>query len=84
MRASVAGPRYCRACGSCGGQCPLSAEIPAALRGLMYAEGYGRPDMARRTLAAASIPCGDCGECSVTCRFGIDVRARMTTADAFA
>jgi hypothetical protein len=78
--ASVTGPRYCRACGSCSGQCFFSADVPTVLRGLMYAEGYGQPDMARATLAGAAIPCGKCGDCGVTCRFGIDVRERMTAA----
>jgi aryl-alcohol dehydrogenase-like predicted oxidoreductase len=80
--AAVAGPRYCRACGSCSGQCTYSADIPTALRGLMYAEGYGRPDMARATLAGAAIPCGDCSRCGVTCRFGLDVKGRMMAAKA--
>jgi predicted aldo/keto reductase-like oxidoreductase len=80
--ASVTGTRYCRACGSCAGQCAFGADIPTALRGLMYAEGYGRPEMARATLSGLSLPCGECGACGVTCRFGLDVRARMEKARA--
>ena len=81
--ASVSGPRYCRACGSCSGQCLYFADIPTVLRGLMYSEGYGQPDMARATLAGTTIPCGECAECGVTCRFGIDVRGRMIAARDF-
>jgi hypothetical protein len=80
--ASVTGTRYCRACGSCTGQCAFGADIPVALRGLMYAEGYRRPEMARATLSRLSIPCGKCGCCSVNCRFGLDVRAGMEKARA--
>jgi predicted aldo/keto reductase-like oxidoreductase len=81
--AAVSGPRYCRACGSCSGQCLYAADIPTVLRGLMYAEGYGQTNMAKSTLAGTAIPCGECGQCSVTCRFGIDVRGRLTAASDF-
>ena len=80
LYASVAGSRYCRACGSCRGQCGLGADIQTGMRGLMYAEGYGETAMAHRTLASSSIPCGSCPQCSVTCRFGLDVKGRMEAA----
>ena len=77
---SVAGSRYCRACGSCSGQCGPGADIQDGMRGLMYDEGYGEAAMARRTLAGISIPCTSCGRCTVTCRFGLDVKSRMEAA----
>lgn len=84
LYASIAGSRYCRACGSCRGQCGLGADIQTGMRGLMYEEGYGETAMAHRTLANISIPCGSCRQCSVTCRFGLDVKGRMEAAADFA
>jgi aryl-alcohol dehydrogenase-like predicted oxidoreductase len=72
--------RYCRACGSCGALCPRGADIPAALRALMYAEGYGRPVLARETLASTALPCDNCSSCTVTCRFDLNVPERLATA----
>lgn len=78
--ASLAGPRYCRACRSCLPQCPFGADVPAAMRGIMYDEGYGEPAMARETIAGASLPCGGCGTCTVSCPNGLDVPRRMAAA----
>jgi aryl-alcohol dehydrogenase-like predicted oxidoreductase len=78
--ASVAGPRYCRACGECLGQCALGADIPTAMRGVMYEEGYGERDMAVRTVAAAALPCGGCTVCGVACPNGLDVPGRLAAA----
>ncbi len=82
MYAGVVGGRYCRGCGSCAGQCRLGADVPAALRAAMYAEGYGRPELAREVLAQARLPCGSCAECSVVCRFGLPVAERIGLAQA--
>ncbi len=71
---------YCRSCGACASQCPRGADIPAAMRALMYLEGYGQPALARETAAAASLPCGDCGSCPVRCRHGLPVGRRMAEA----
>ena len=84
LYASVAGSRYCRACGSCTGQCGSGADIQAGLRGLMYAEGYGEMEMAYRTLADISIPCASCPQCTVACRFGLDVKGRLEAAAGLA
>jgi len=72
--------RHCRACGGCAGQCPHGADVPAIVRALMYHEGYGRPELAAETLAAAAFPCASCGECPVRCRFGVRVPERIATA----
>jgi aryl-alcohol dehydrogenase-like predicted oxidoreductase len=78
--AAVAGPRYCRACLSCLPQCPLGADVPTAMRGVMYDEGYGRPAMARETVVGAALPCGGCVTCAVTCPNGLDVPQRIAAA----
>lgn len=80
LYAGAVGGRYCRGCDACAGQCGLGADVPGALRAVMYAEGYGRPELAREVLAAAPLPCGACGGCTVTCRFGLPVAARMGLA----
>ncbi len=72
--------RYCRACETCLGQCPRGVDIPTALRGVMYAEGYRREDLARETLARLNLPCADCPSCVVNCRFGVRVGTRMAAA----
>ncbi|MHB8765815.1 MAG: aldo/keto reductase [Deferrisomatales bacterium] len=72
--------RYCRGCNACAGQCRLGADVPGALRAAMYAQGYGRPDLAREALAAAPLPCNGCGRCTVTCRFGLPVADRIALA----
>jgi aryl-alcohol dehydrogenase-like predicted oxidoreductase len=71
---------YCRGCRSCEGECPRGADVPEALRALMYADGYGRPELARATLAGGVLPCPECEGCTVRCRFGIDVGRRMLLA----
>ena len=80
MYALAAGGRYCRACGTCAGQCPEAADIPAALRALMYLEGYRQPELAAQAIAAAAVPCGGCSACTVRCRFGIELPGRMAAA----
>lgn len=72
--------RYCRGCGGCQGQCRLGADVPTALRALMYAEGYGQPQLARETLASAAAPCLSCAACTVRCRLGTRVAERMPRA----
>jgi ferredoxin len=78
--ATVTNGRYCRACGSCAGTCPRGADVPRALRALMYAEGYRRPDLAGETLAGSPPPCDGCPGCTVECRFGLPVGERMVAA----
>jgi len=80
LYADAAGRRYCRACGTCAGMCPRGADLPTALRALMYSDGYGRDDLAREALAGISLPCDSCPECTVRCRFGIDLPSRLAAA----
>lgn len=72
--------RHCRACGGCAGQCPKGADVPAIVRALMYREGYGQPELARETLAAAAFPCASCAACTVICRAGVRVPERVASA----
>ena len=70
---------YCLQCGDCRGQCRMGLDVPAWMRGYMYAFGYRAParakDILGRSLAAPS--CGSCGLCPVRCRMGFDVKARI-------
>ncbi len=71
---------YCRQCGECVAQCRLGLDIPAAMRGYMYAYGYRNLAEARTTVAAAVLPadaCGDCDRCTVRCAMGHDIRGRV-------
>jgi hypothetical protein len=72
--------RHSRACGGCAGQCPRGADVPAIVRALMYREGYGRPELARETLATAAFPCASCESCTVACRSGVRVPERIAAA----
>lgn len=83
LYAAAIGDRHCRVCGGCAGQCPRGADVPALLRALMYAEGYGEPGLARETLASSAFPCASCDACTVACRSGISVPARAAAARAF-
>jgi predicted aldo/keto reductase-like oxidoreductase len=70
---------YCQQCGQCRGQCPVGMDIPALMRGYMYAAGHQRPAKARETLAgwtAADIACVGCARCDVRCLLGHDIRFR--------
>ncbi|HMA53417.1 MAG TPA: aldo/keto reductase, partial [Acidobacteriota bacterium] len=70
---------FCLQCGDCRGQCRLGADVPAWMRGYMYAYGYRTPARAKevlgRSLGAPS--CRSCAACPVRCRMGFDVRARI-------
>jgi aryl-alcohol dehydrogenase-like predicted oxidoreductase len=81
MYSTVVDGRYCRACGACVPQCPHGFDVPTAMRALMYAEGYGRPSLARETLtglvAGGQLPCSGCPTCTVRCRFGLQTPERM-------
>ena len=71
---------FCQQCGHCLPQCPASLDIPAIMRGYMYAYGYRSLPQARHTLAASGLksgPCADCNSCSVKCSSGFDVRGKI-------
>ena len=81
--------RFCRDCGTCAGSCPSGVAVPGLVRAVMYAEGYGDLDRARREVRA--IPagrcrsaCSACPACTVRCPHGVDVRARALRALALA
>ncbi|MEW6366393.1 MAG: aldo/keto reductase [Acidobacteriota bacterium] len=70
---------FCQNCRECVAQCPHRLDIPALMRGYMYARGYKDPGKAKEALRRARItrvPCGECGQCHVTCAMGFDVRSR--------
>lgn len=70
---------FCQQCRQCVPQCPQRLEIPALMRGSMYAYGYGLPAKAKETLRRAgisAIPCKDCASCGVTCTEGLDIRGK--------
>jgi predicted aldo/keto reductase-like oxidoreductase len=78
-------PLYCRLCGECEGTCAKGLHVQDTLRFLTYAEGYGQFALGREHyqelhIAQKSVSCGDCDECTVKCRHGVHVAARMTRA----
>ena len=78
-------PLYCRLCGECEGTCAKGLPIQDTLRFLTYAEGYGQFALGRERfqelpVAQQTTRCKDCGECTVKCRHGVQVAARMSRA----
>jgi uncharacterized protein len=75
-------PIYCRMCGACNGVCAKGVPVPAVLRFLTYAEGYGQFAMARERFLelpdrVRAIRCGDCEACSIDCPNGVRIRERV-------
>jgi predicted aldo/keto reductase-like oxidoreductase len=71
---------YCQQCDACAGQCPQNLPIPDLMRAYMYAHGYRNPGLAKETLAELSLPanpCSGCAACTVTCRSGFNVGAKI-------
>lgn len=82
-----ASARFCRMCGTCDGRCPAGLAVSDLVRAAMYAEGYG--DTPRALAQLAEVPeaarderCADCATCAVRCPYGVDVRQRVTRAQA--
>jgi len=78
-------PLYCRMCGECEGACAKGLAIADTLRILTYADGYGQFALARERFnelapEQTTVRCGDCAGCTVHCRHGVDVAARMARA----
>jgi len=78
-------PYYCDLCGTCEGTCPKGVEISTINRSLMYAEGYGRYELALSTYReipqpAAAAACLDCPVCVATCVRGLNIAAKMERA----
>ncbi|HEX8924579.1 MAG TPA: aldo/keto reductase, partial [Terriglobales bacterium] len=78
-------PLYCNMCGECDGMCKHGLQIADTLRVLAYADGYREFALARERFhelppAQIAARCGDCMECTVQCRHGVQVQARMSRA----
>jgi predicted aldo/keto reductase-like oxidoreductase len=72
---------YCQQCNACVPQCPANLDIPALMRGYMYAYGYRNLELAKQTLESAEIPtgaCKGCATCAVKCASGFNIRERVT------
>jgi hypothetical protein len=85
MKLELIKPLYCRLCGECEGTCAKGLPIQDTLRFLTYAEGYGqfalgREQFQKLPVAQKTASCGDCAECTVKCRHGVQVAARMSRA----
>jgi len=85
MKLELIKPLYCRLCGECEGTCAKGLPIQDTLRFLTYAEGYGqfalgREQFQKLPVAQKTASCGDCTECTVKCRHGVQVAARMSRA----
>ncbi|MGH0029396.1 MAG: aldo/keto reductase [Myxococcota bacterium] len=66
-------------CDACAGACPAGVDVAGTLRTRMYAERYGRPDVARveyGALAGSASPCLQCASpvCASACPAKLDIR----------
>ena len=78
-------PLYCRTCGKCEATCAKGLPVADVLRYLSYADGYGQFALAREEYAKlprelAGVRCRDCGHCTVSCPYGVEVAARLSRA----
>jgi predicted aldo/keto reductase-like oxidoreductase len=78
-------PLYCRTCGKCEATCAKGLPVADVLRYLSYADGYGQFALAREEYAKlprelADVRCRDCGRCTVSCPFGVQVSTRLSRA----
>ncbi len=72
---------FCLGCNSCFGQCKLDLPVSDLMRSYMYNYAYAYPAKAWKTVVETGVsdnPCGDCEECTVTCKSGFDVRRKIT------
>lgn len=72
---------FCSGCNSCVGQCPRDLPVSDLMRSYMYNYAYSYPAKARETVLALNLPddpCVGCGECTVHCKAGFDVKAKIT------
>lgn len=80
-------PLYCRMCGTCAGACSQGLPVSDIIRYVTYAHGYGEFPLARENYrsmpeAMQSAHCENCGECSVRCPNGVQVRERVSRAQS--
>jgi predicted aldo/keto reductase-like oxidoreductase len=70
---------YCQQCGTCQEQCPSSVDVPALMRGYMYAYGYKNLSLARSTIEdlGSRLPCSDCSSCTLSCPNGFDTPGKV-------
>ena len=71
---------YCQQCKECLPQCPQNIDIPAFMRGYMYAYGYRNARQAWDLISQSAIqgkPCESCSSCKVKCKSGFDVKERI-------
>jgi predicted aldo/keto reductase-like oxidoreductase len=71
---------YCRGCRTCTSQCPHRLPIPDLMRAYMYHYGYKNTVMARETVMGLPLPghpCGQCAECTVSCKAGFHVAEKV-------
>ena len=78
-------PLYCRMCGECAGACARGLPVANILRHLSYAEGYGQFALGREEFQklgreVAAVRCADCGHCTVSCPYGVQIVARLRRA----
>jgi predicted aldo/keto reductase-like oxidoreductase len=76
---------YCHRCGACTDSCRAGLDIAHINRCLMYADGYGDPELARSTYAELAPAmtagaCAGCAECTARCANGLDIAERMQRA----
>ena len=82
-----ASPHYCRMCQECSSASREALPVSDLLRYLMYAEGYGKVQMAREWFQQLpshlrATRCRDCAGCTVTCTYGVRVREELSRAQA--
>lgn len=83
------GPQYCRpGCRDCHDACPHGVPVADILRYRMYFEHYGDQKFAMQRyaklpIARQGLPCAACeAPCEAACRYGLQVRSRVTVADS--
>ncbi|MGQ9508385.1 MAG: aldo/keto reductase [Thermodesulfobacteriota bacterium] len=73
--------RICTMCGGCVGECPLGVNPQDFLRAWMYHDGYEDDSLIRESLGNGLTrtfqTCGQCSSCSIHCRQGLDIKAKL-------
>lgn len=73
--------RVCTFCGGCVGECPSGVHPQDLIRIWTYLDGYGNDSLTRdfpgERLRKDLQACKDCFTCSIYCRQGLDLRAKI-------